>query len=113
MDKLGRVTKKWTKLYSVYLQNKNYVYNLKKLTLQYPIKGPGTSGIRHFKHNKIPPLRYWNPDVAFHEIRVYSVSPPKVTLEMTDGTTQSINITPEMKEEDIFKNVLSFTQKTL
>eukprot|EP01114_Cavostelium_apophysatum_P012108 TRINITY_DN2686_c0_g1_i1.p1 TRINITY_DN2686_c0_g1~~TRINITY_DN2686_c0_g1_i1.p1 ORF type:complete len:139 (-),score=14.59 TRINITY_DN2686_c0_g1_i1:34-450(-) len=93
--------------HKAYLANKQYLYNVKSVQLQLPKKGPGATGIRHFKYFVEPPLRYWNPDVTFQCKKVLSAA-PQVTLELEDGSTKVIEAA-HLREREILTKILELT----
>jgi len=108
-EKFEEKPKEWGFLGKQYMQNKLFVYNVKSLSLHWSKDGQGQTGARHFRYSKIPPLRYWNPDVAFNELKYVGVR-PKISLEMEDGTTKDIPIVG-LKEDEIWSKVSQVTGK--
>jgi len=104
--------KTWADFHKAYLSNQIYLFNLKSFTIQWAKRGSGNAGARYFNYYLIPPLVYWNPDIRFNRYKVLSASPPFIKLEMMDGTTHKMDITPGMKEIDILKQVLNLTNES-
>jgi len=85
-DKYRPEPKTWSDILPAYVSNKTYVYNIKKITLEYSKRGHqnGETAARDFLKFHIPPLRYWNPDVAFEEVK-FQKKAPKVIIDLVDG----------------------------
>jgi len=103
------VLRSWEELYPLYVRNKHYLFDTKKVTLEYSKSPKGNSGARYFKAYQIPPLRYWNPDVEF-ELILKSEGNPKVVLQKANGTVEEFSVT-NMKSEGILQKLSDTTAK--
>jgi len=92
-----------------YLEGKIYLYNVTDVKLEWAKKGPGQTGIRHFKYDIVPPLRYWNPDIKFETIKVKEVAQSNfessVSLTLADGSLVLVQGN-NLKANEILKRML-------
>jgi len=101
----------FSQLYDAVIKDKYYLY-INKLSLQYAKRGAGQAGTRFFIYEKIPSLKYWNPDVTFESTKVVAEPKiPKVTITMLDGTNTEFNVEPTWKSSDILQKVLEHCPK--
>lgn len=92
----------WNRLY---LKHQVYLHGIKSLELQMVKTGAGKTGARHFHYWKVPPIRWWNPDVNIHEQKLLA-GESKLIIEKVDGKKIEL-VVDGMKDEEIYNALLS------
>jgi len=101
--KAGPKPQDWSTLYKSYLENKYYIFNVKKVEFDFPKKG-AFAGSRKFHQFLIPPLRFWNVDIRFQENKRYSLE-PTLSVELESGKKHVIKIATDMHAFDILRKL--------
>jgi len=92
-------------LLNLFKTDKTYLYGVKEVGIQWAKTGPGNTGARSFKYDRLDPLVYWNPDVVFQTKKIYK-GDPALSITRQDGQTESIGVKGK-KADDIFQILLS------
>ncbi|KAL6052747.1 28S ribosomal protein S25, mitochondrial [Balamuthia mandrillaris] len=97
-----KTTEDWLK---VYMGHQHYLFGVSRVQLEWAKKGAGQTGARYFKYNKLPPLRFWNPDVEFVEIKRLQ-GKPSLIVDYEDGRRKEWDLTGK-KEEEVFSTLMN------
>jgi hypothetical protein len=88
----------WSATNAKLQQQKAFVYGVTRLSLSYAKRGAGQSGVRSFKYDVLPAIKYWNPDLVCEVVKDVLAAPtaaPRASVQLTlaDGSTRSFDAT--------------------
>ncbi|XP_049851567.1 uncharacterized protein LOC126326233 [Schistocerca gregaria] len=97
----------------IWKQHKIKLPNIKSLKLFLSDKGPGHTGMRHFKSYMLPPIQHWNPFIKVEiERETTKYIPPVLLVEHKNGESNSFDAN-KIHSKDILEFVKNFDKSQL